>query len=91
MRNFHKQNANLKHSPLFSIFLQNAGQLFSGVPRHLTHGINIRLKMGKEPGQIAEFLNYGITFRNEKFEQQNGYYCAEKGTRIYDELWIGCT
>ena len=59
-RNFQKQNAHLKKSPLYSLFLQNAVQLFSKKPRHLTHGINIHLRIGKVPGQITEFLNYAV-------------------------------
>ncbi|GFH52343.1 hypothetical protein CTEN210_08819 [Chaetoceros tenuissimus] len=71
-RNFQKQNAHLKKSHLYSMFLQNALQLCSEKPRHLTHGINIHLKMGKEPGQIAEFLNYEVKPLSELKTLNNG-------------------
>ncbi|GFH52352.1 hypothetical protein CTEN210_08827 [Chaetoceros tenuissimus] len=64
-RNFQKQNAHWKKSHLYSLFLHNALRLLSKKPRHLTHGINIHLKMGKEPGQIAEFLNYEVKLLSE--------------------------
>ncbi|GFH59464.1 hypothetical protein CTEN210_15940 [Chaetoceros tenuissimus] len=59
-RNFQRQIEHLKQSPLLSTFLQNALHLFSEKPKHLTHGIKFHLKLGKEPGEIAEIVEYKV-------------------------------
>ena len=59
-RNFQKQIEHLKQSPLLSMFLRNALQLFSNKPKHLTHEIHFLVNMGKEPGEITKILDYRV-------------------------------
>lgn len=48
-----------KHSSLLR-FAQNALQLFCKKPRHMTHGLVLRLKLGKEIGEIVELVEYEV-------------------------------
>ncbi|GFH52355.1 hypothetical protein CTEN210_08831 [Chaetoceros tenuissimus] len=58
MNNMQSQINHLKELPVYVGFVQNALKLFCGKARHGKHGIMINIKMGKEIGQIAEFLKY---------------------------------
>ena len=59
-KNLEKQVSHLKTTQSHANFVSNALHLSTKEPIHLTHGIMFHLKMGKEIGQIAEFVKYEI-------------------------------
>ena len=64
--NLQQQKDYLKCSQAYLRFAQNALQLLCNKPRHLTYGIVIHVRMGKEIGQIAELVTYGVEHIAEK-------------------------
>lgn len=58
--NFQRQIDFMKSSPAYLRFAQNALQLFCKKPRHMTHGLVLRIKLGKEIGEIAELVEYDV-------------------------------
>ncbi|GFH52341.1 hypothetical protein CTEN210_08817 [Chaetoceros tenuissimus] len=58
----------LKRTQPYSGFVQNALQLYCNKPRHMTHGILVHLKIGKDIGKIEQFVKYEVMTLDEMKE-----------------------